>query len=215
MKKAFLIFLMIFGSAMATAKPLGVAVWDPAPGKAPQMLASAQAAAEIHRGLGATVAMHLDTLGRLHYVVAFEDWDGWARFNEALPKSDAWRQWQGRAAADPAAKQVENYFMEEVVSPDAPGRFTQIYLWEPLNGNVSAFLRDALQAREIHEAAGVDIAINVDQMNRVHYVMSYPSHAAFAAQRKAPNADFQAFSQRFSAAPIGRLVEVYTVTALP
>jgi len=105
--------------------------------------------------------------------------------------------------------------MEEVVSPEAPGRFTQIYLWEPLNGNVTAFLRDARQAREIHEAAGIDIGINVDQMNRVHYVMSYPSHAAFAAQRKSPNADFQAFSQRFSAAPIGQLLEVYTVTALP
>lgn len=215
MKKSILVLFLLLGSMTALAKPLGVAIWEPIPGKAQQMIASAQAAGKIHQAPGASVAMHLDTLGRLHYVLAFDDWDAWAAFNEALPKSDAWREWQGRASADPAAKQVHNYFMEEVVSAEAPGRFTQAYLWEPVNGNVTAFLRDALAAREIHEAAGIDVSINVDQMNRVHYVMNYSSHAAFAKQRATPNAEFQAFSQRFSAAPVGRLVEVYTVTALP
>ena len=53
--------------------------------------------------------MHLDTLGRLHYVVTFEDWDGWAILNEALLD----KRWAslapvaGSAVADPAAKQVE------------------------------------------------------------------------------------------------------------
>ena len=65
--------------------------------------------------------------------------------------------------------------------------------------NVTAFLRDARQAREIHEAAGIDIGINVDQMNRVHYVMSYPSHAALVAQRKAPST--QIFKPSPSASP--------------
>ena len=159
MKKAFLIFSMIFGSAMATAKPLGVALWDPTPGKAPQMIL--RPGGRIHRSRGLRWPCTLTLVGSITWSplrIGMAGPDSMRPFRQAclapvragpLPiprlsrwKTISWRRWY----------------------PEAPGRFTQIYLWEPLNGNVMG-LRDARQAREIHEAAGIDIGINVDQMN--------------------------------------------------
>lgn len=212
--------LLLTGS-LAHAATLTVTIWKPIPGKAAAMMESAMAARAIHEKLGASVTLGLENTGRLHYAVGFDNWTAWADWVAKLQTSKEWAAWQDNSGQNPAAIQEENYIMDVVpgssnpVGEDNPGTVYQVFIWDPPGTGVGPLVQRAMEAKAIHETAGISVGINVDQNFRMHYVMNYKDWAHWAKVRDNPIEEFQEFMQRQAADPAGELVEVYTANRLP
>lgn len=214
--------VLLLASSMAHAAALTVTIWKPIPGKAAAMLESAMAAKAIHEKLGANVTIALENTGRLHYAAGgFENWQAWAKWVAKLQTSEEWADWQARSGANPSALQEENFILNVVpgtsnpVGANNPGTVYQVFIWKPQGSQVGRLVQAALEAKAIHEKSGVTVGINVDQMNRMHYVMNYKDWSHWAKVQDTPNEEFEAFMLRQAANPTGELMEVFTANRLP
>ena len=60
---------------------------------------------------------------------------------------------------------------------------------------------------------GADVGVLVDQIGRVHYVVSFDSWGAMAKFFDTPNPEFQAFMAEQSKNPTAKMTKVYTAGA--
>lgn len=82
-------------------------VWQPLAGKTGAMMQAAMEAQAIHQKAGAYVDVGFDKLQRLVYIMTFDDWAHYSKFQDTpLPDFEAFMQKQ---SADPSAVLVENY----------------------------------------------------------------------------------------------------------
>ena len=94
------------------------------------------------------------------------------------------------------------------------GAVYQVFIFEPVLGRGSDFFQTAMQAKAIHEKSGARVSIKVDQLQKLHYVMSYDSWDDWAKMQDIPNPEFQAFMKKQGQDPKTKLVKVYTATSM-
>ena len=199
-------------SVPAVAEMMVVNIWKPMTGKAPQMYANGAEAASIQTKLGGSVTIGSDTQNRMHFAMSFENWADWAKHGQKMQNDKAWGEFLGKLAANPSAELEDQYFLN-VASPGGAGAYYRVFIWEPKPGQTGAVVQSSMQAEKMHEKAGADVAILVDQLGRVHYVTSFDSWDAMAKFFDTPNPEFQAFMQEQNKNPNARMVKVYTAGA--
>ncbi len=212
MKPIFFAMLLL-ASPAGLAEVLEVTIWTPTAGNAPLTFQYGQEARKIQERLGANVTVAADIRNRMHFVQSFENWTAWAKFGDKLQTDGAWSSFIDKINAEPSAEMEDQYLLN-VVSPGGPGKVYQVFVWQPELGRSNDLIQNGLAAEAIHEKAGADVAINVDQLGRMHYVMSFESWEAWGNFQDTPIEDFQKFMAQASQDPTGTLVNVYTAESL-
>ena len=72
-----------------------------------------------------------------------------------------------------------------------------------------------MQASAIHTKDGANVAINLDQKGRLHYVMSFDNWADWGKLQDAPSAKWTAFMSDFQSDPTGKIVQTFLARQLP
>lgn len=209
MKKTLLLACLISGSA-ATADVLEVNIYRSMPGMGETTAQLGQEAKAIHEKLGAMPTVKFDLMGRMHFAIGFQNWADWSNHGKKLSESEEWSNFWAKATKA-ASAELEEHYLLNVVSPGGLGDVLQVFVWEA-TGGVNALVQSAIEAEKIHEKAGVDVSVNVDQMNRVHYVMSFDNWDAWAKfQDGTPSEEWTNWWAEAQKNPAGRLVKVYTI----
>ena len=206
--------LLLISSA-ATAQVVQVNIWKPLPGKGPLTFGYGQEARAIHQELGANVAIANDTEGRMTYALIFANWTEWAQFGGKLQASEEWSAFLAKINAAPSAE-LEDQYMLNVVSPLAADTIAvyQSFIWQPQLGRGQELVQGALQAKAIHEKAGASVGVSVDQLGRMHYLMTFESWEAWGKFADTPNPEFQAFMAEANEDPVAQLIKVYRGSSL-
>lgn len=211
--RTILIGLLLSISSFAMGDILEVNIWKPLPGKNSLMFQYGQEIRAIHEALGANVQIGADFEGRMHYVLTFENWAEWAKFVAKADASEAVAAFFAKASQNPSA-QVEDNYLLNVAAPGGDGSVYQVFIWQPELGRGDDLFEAAMEARTIHEKAGASVGIYYDQLNRMHYGMSFENWDAWAKFQDTPNEEFAAFMQKQNQNPTARLVKVYTASNL-
>ena len=202
--------VLLLVSSVATAQVVELNVFKPLPGKGGLSVQYGQEARDIQTELGAQVVVSQDTEGRLLYALVTPNWTEWAAFGDKLGASPEWSAFQAKISAAPSAELEEQYFLNIVSATDGPINVFQNFVWEPEPGRGNELVAGALQAAAIHEKAGADVGVSVDQLGRMHYLMAFESWEAWGKFADTPNPEFQAFMAEQNKNPIAQLVKVYT-----
>ena len=100
----------VFSPVVAETKAVSIVYsWDVFQGRTNEFLTSAQEAAAIQTKLGASVGMHIDDLGDVHYEVTFDSWEAWARWDTAMANSEEWGTFWSATNEDPSGELVKVY----------------------------------------------------------------------------------------------------------
>ena len=210
--KTKLLFLLTLVAGSAFADVLEVRLWKAIPGNSAQLTQHASEARSIQQKLGGQVVVATDRQGRLHYATAHKNWVEWAAFQEKLQASDEWTDFAQKIGTAPAATLEAHYLINQVV-PMLPSKVYQVYVWEAYPGRRAQLIESASTAQPLHEKLGASVGINVDQMGRVHYLMSFDTWGDWAKFQDAdPTDEVSDFFAEFYSNPPGKLVEVYSVT---
>lgn len=99
---------LLFLPMLANATVTQVTLWQPEPGKTMQMLQVATEAKAMHAKLGAQADMAIDAMGRLHFIMAFEDWETWGAYRAKMAASAEMQAFVSRSATEimPALAQL-------------------------------------------------------------------------------------------------------------
>ncbi len=211
--RTIVIGLLLSVSSMSMAEVLEVNIWKPELGKAQLTFQDGQDAKAIHETLGADVTVAGDLDGRMHYVQTFENWAAWAAFGNKVDSSEAWSAFLAKTRKNPSAELEDNYLLN-VPSSGGSGSVYQVFIWEAELGRGNDLFEAGMQAKAIHEKAGASVGINYDQMQRMHYVMSFDSWEAWAKFQDTPSPEFDAFLAEQNKDPTAKLVKVYTASNL-
>ena len=210
--KTKLLFLLTLVAGFAFTDVLEVRLWKAIPGNSAQLTQHASEARSIQQKLGGQVVVATDRQGRLHYATAHKNWVEWATFQEKLQTSDEWTDFAQKIGTAPAATLDAHYLINQV-APMLPSKVYQVYVWEAYPGRRAQLIESASTAQPLHEKLGASVGINVDQMGRVHYLMSFDTWGDWAKfQDAAPTVEVSEFFAKFYSNPPGKLVEVYSVT---
>jgi hypothetical protein len=212
--KKLLTILTLLLPALATAGVTHVTLWDPLPGKSSTMMATAAKGAAISKKLGLDVGLAVDSHGRLHYITSFTDWAAWGAFQAKAAGDAEMQQFVAAYTNSPSATQVESFMLDEPLS-GVPGAVYNVFVWQPYEGRMAELFAQAAKASAIHKKAGAGIAINRDQLGRMHYVMSFDSWTKWGEFQDNPTADWAEFMSSFQANPPGKIVDTYMSSQLP
>jgi hypothetical protein len=91
----------------------------------------------------------------------------------------------------------------------------QVFVWEPYNGRSAELFEIATEASTIHAKSGAGIAINIDQLGRMHYVMSFDSWSQWGKFQDNPSAEWTTFWTSFQDNPPGKIIETYMANQIP
>jgi len=209
MKRMF-VLACLMAAGTASADVLEVNIYRSLPGMGPTTAQLGQEAKAIHEKLGANPTVNFDMMGRMHFAIGFENWAAWSNHGKKLGASQEWSDFWAKATRTGSAELEEHYLLD-VVSPGGLGGVLQVFIWEA-TGTVGALVQSAMEAEKIHEKAGVDVSVNVDQMNRVHYVMSFENWDAWAKFRDGtPSEEWTSWWAEAQKNRAGQLVKVYTI----
>lgn len=211
--KLFTMCLLLSLSSFSVADVLVVDIWKSMPGMNQTTRQYGQEAKAIHKKLGASITLGVDMEGRMHVARGFENWAAWAKHGQKLQASKEWAAFLEKINKNPSAELEDHYMMNTPV-PGQVGAVYQVFIWEPASGRGGNLFESAMQAKVIHEKAGARVSINIDQLQKLHYVMSYDSWDAWAKMQDTPNPEFQAFMKKQGENPNGKLVKVYTATSM-
>lgn len=210
--KIKLLFLLTLVAGFASADVLEVRLWKAIPGNSAQLTQHASEARSIQLKLGGQVVVATDRQGRLHYATAHKNWVEWAAFQEKLQASDEWTDFAQKIGTAPAAT-LEAHYLVNQVAPMLPSKVYQVFVWEAFPGRRSQMIESANAAQPLHEKLGASVGINIDQMGRLHYLMSFDTWADWAKFQDTGSSDeLTTFFAEFYSNPPGKLVEVYNVT---
>ena len=214
LKLKLLAGLVLLLPSMAMATVTHVTLWEPLPGKSAQMMTTAAKAVELNKKLGMQAVTAIDTHGRLHFAMAFDDWAQWGEYQaRAAADADMQAFVQGYST-NPSAVQLDSFMLNQPL-PSAPGSVYNVFIWEAYEGRSVDMLNKAMEAAAIHQADGVSIAVNVDQLGRLHYVMSFDNWADWGKLQDAPSAKWTAFMSDFQSDPTGKIVQTFLARQLP
>lgn len=206
------LFLITFVSSCVFADVLEVRLWKAIPGSSAQLMQHASEARSIHLKLGGQVVVATDRQGRLHYATAHKNWVEWAAFQEKLEASDEWTNFAQKIGATPAAT-LESHYLINQVTPMLPSKVYQVFVWEAFPGRRAQMIDSATTAQPLHEKLGASVGIKMDQMGRLHYLMSFDTWAEWAKFQDTGSSDeVSTFFAEFYSNPSAKLVEVYNVT---
>lgn len=205
---------LLFLPMLANATVTQVTLWQPEPGKTMQMLQVATEAKAMHSKLGAQADMAIDAMGRLHFIMAFEDWETWGAYRAKMAASAEMQAFVAKIQTDPPARQVENFLLNQPLEA-VPNQVYSVLVFEPMPGRFGELMQAAMKASEIHTKDGATVGINVDQVGNMHYVMSFESWAAWGAFRDNRSAEWTAFNAAYLSDPSGKLVTNYLARRLP
>ncbi len=212
MKTLIAMTLALFTS-MAGAQVLEVNIWKPKMGGVPAALAAAKEAQTIIEKAGGVAGVGVDLDGNIHFATYHDNWAGWAKQNAKLGEDKAWTAFLGKWNSDPAAQLVENYLLNTPVAGDDDGDVYQVFIWEANPGRVADMMAAGAEAKALHEKDGAAVSIHVDQMNRMHYAMSFADWDAWAKFQDADHPEFEAWMSKRQQNPSARLVKVYTASS--
>ena len=211
--KIFTLGLLLSMSSFAVAEVLVVNIFKSMPGKNQLTLQYGQEAKAIQSKLGAKITLGVDMEGRMHVARGFKNWAAWAKSTKELRASKEWAAFLEKINKNPSAVLEDNYMMNTPV-PGKVGAVYQVFIFEPVMGRGNDLFQSAMQAKAIHEKAGASVSINIDQLRKLHYVMSYDSWDDWGKMQDTPNPDFQAFMKKQGEDPKGKLVKVSTATSM-
>jgi hypothetical protein len=204
----------------ATADVAEVRQWQPAPGRAAEMVQAAEEARAIHTKLGATVWIGVDQNGILHYATSFKDWSAWAAFITAANASAEWQSfWQKYSVANPNSTNIATFHLNVPVAAKTQA-VTMVYSWDvryEVPGAFDTFMATAQKSIALHTALGASAGVNVDEIGNVHYELSFESWAAWAKFSAALDAS-QEWADLLKDAyqnPTAELVKVYMIDTIP
>ena len=100
-------YLLNSAGPLATGGVYQVFIWEPELGRGGDLFQNAAKAEAIHEKTGADVSILSDQLNNLHYVMFFENWDAWAKFQDT-PNAE-FQAFMQEASQNPAAKLVKVY----------------------------------------------------------------------------------------------------------
>jgi hypothetical protein len=87
---------------------------------------------------------------------------------------------------------------------------TQVYLYEPVLGQTSQLLAAGVEAKAIHDRHGAYATVTVDQLGTMQFLLSFDDWAHFAKYQDSSNPEFEAFMEKVSKRPSGKLIFVST-----
>lgn len=91
----------------------------------------------------------------------------------------------------------------------------QVFIWEPYNGRSAELFRKATEASKIHAKSGAEVAINMDQLGRMHYVMSFDSGSQWGEFQDNPSTAWTTFWASLQDNPPGKVIETYMANQIP
>lgn len=206
-----LITSLLLCSSLVAAQVLEVNIWQPMPGLAEKTVQYGKEAEGIVNELGGNAMVAQDRNGNLHFVTSHKNWAEWAAFQNKRTGSKAWTSFLSKISDKPSATLLKNYLLN-TPAPGKDGAVYQVYIWQPELGRGADLFQAGMKAKAIHEKEGVAVTIHADQMQNMHYVMSYESWEDWAKFQDSPHPEFQAFMQELSKNPSGRMIEVYTAS---
>ena len=197
----------------AIAQVTHVTLWEPLPGKSADMVAIANKAVQLHQKLGAQSGAALDTMGRLHFFMPFEDWAAWGAYQSKMAESKEMQDFIRSYTVNPAAHQIESFMLDQPLS-NIPRHVYNVFVWQPFEGRSVELLETALKAAAIHKKDGASVAVNTDQLGRVHYVMAFDSWEEWGAFQDSPSVSSAALMAEFQQNPSGKVVQTYMARSL-
>ena len=200
-------------TSLAGAQVLEVNIWKPKMGGVPGTLAAANEARGIIEKAGGGASIGVDLDGNVHFATYHDNWAGWAKQAAKLEKDKAWSAFLAKWNSDPSAELVENYLLNTPVAGDDDGEVYQVFIWEAEPGRVADMMKAGAEAKALHEKDGAAVSIHVDQMNRMHYAMSFADWDAWAKFQDADHPEFEAWMSKRQQDPTARLVKVYTASS--
>ena len=138
----------------------------------------------------------------------------WGAFQAKAARDAEMQQFVAAYTNSPSATQVESFMLDEPLS-GVPGAVYNVFVWQPYEGRTAELFAQAAKASAIHKKAGAGIAINRDQLGRMHYVMSFDSWTKWGEFQDNPTADWAEFMASFQANPPGKIVDTYMSSQLP
>ena len=90
MKKIGLVIGLMLACTHLQADVAVANIWSAIPGNSNQLFENGMEAKAIHEAMGASVSIAADQDGDMHYVLSFEDWAAWGRFQDAAATNKAW-----------------------------------------------------------------------------------------------------------------------------
>jgi hypothetical protein len=213
MRKILFTMTLMFPS-LVLAQVTQVTLWEPLPGKSSEMIATAAKGVALSKKLGLQPGLALDTHGRLHYITSFQDWVAWGKFQARAAADPAMQAFIADYTKNPSATQLESFMLDEPLS-GVPGNVYQVFVWEPLSGRSAELFAKATEASKIHAKSGARIAINADQLGRMHYVMSFDSWSQWGKFQDNPSAAWTVFWTSFQDNPPGKVIQTYMANQIP
>ena len=213
MNKILLTIILLL-PALTVAQVTQVTLWEPLPGKSDEMMATAAQGVAISKKLGLQPALALDTHGRLHYITTFEDWESWGEFQAKAAADPEMQAFVSGYTRNPSATQLESFMLDEPLS-GVPGSVYHVFVWQPYEGRTSELFAKANEASKIHSKAGAGVAINMDQLGRMHYVMSFENWSEWGKFQDNPTSDWANFWSAFLENPPGKVIETYMASQIP
>ena len=218
-RKLSLFLLTIILSSIGHSEILEIYSWKPYPGKANELMADMQEAAEIHAdlGIGVTIsALGIGTSGDVDYVLSYEDIDSWGRQKDATSSSQRWNAFYQRIGENPSGELVQSFMMTNHDASNRTNPFAQagsivaFFRWEPALGlaGSEALRQGFMTAKSIHEALGAKVEsyqVNNGQegVRDMMYLMIYDNYSKMAEVNAGllTSADWVAFQQSVDAQP--------------
>jgi hypothetical protein len=89
-----------------------VFIWKPELGRGTELFKAGMKAKAIHEKDGAAVTIHTDQMQNMHYVMNFDSWEAWGKFQDSPhPEFQAFMQEQSK---NPAGRLIEVYTASEL-----------------------------------------------------------------------------------------------------
>ncbi len=214
MTNKILLALLLTLPILVKAQVTQVTLWEPLPGKSDQMMETAARGVEISKKLGLQPALALDTHGRLHYITSFKNWASWGEFQAKAAADPEMRAFVSGYTKNPSATQLESYMLDEPLS-GVPGAVYHVFVWQPYEGRSADLFAKANEASRIHKKSGAGIAINMDQLGHMHYVMSFDSWVDWGKFQDNPTSEWSAFWASFLENPPGKVIDTYMARQIP
>ena len=218
-RKLSLFLLSIIWSSIGHSEILEIYSWKPHPGKANELMASMQEAAEIHAdlGIGVTIsALGIGTSGDVDYVLSYEDIESWGKLKDATSSSQRWNAFYQKLGENPSGELIQSFMMTNHDASSRVNPFSQagsivgFFRWEPALGlaGSEALRQGFMTAKSIHEALGARVEsyqVNNGQegVRDMMYLMIYDNYSQMAEVNAGmlTSTEWAAFQQSADAQP--------------
>ncbi len=193
------------------AEMLAVSTWSPTPGNVGVMFQSAKAFQAEHQRLGAEVRVIQSMNGTMAYSMRFDSWQDWSDFGAKVAKDKKLQQMIGEMQGRGSSMLQATNFVNILAPAKKIGTVFETFIWRANPGKGEQMFANAMRAKEIHENAGIHVAVGVDKMQNLIYLTSFDNWDHYAKTQEAgPSEEFEKFWAEASADPSAQLINVIT-----